>query len=84
MAWIQIVSYTLALSSVVVGEWCGGLFGIWLELRVLLAACLFLNWIPVVTTHPQLSAPLLHYISVKASQNQAGQTISNDLASLLA
>ena len=32
MAWIQIISYMLALSLVVVCDWCGGLFGIWLEL----------------------------------------------------
>ena len=30
-AWTQIVSYTLASSSVMVCDWCGGLFGIWLE-----------------------------------------------------
>ena len=34
MAWTQIVSYTLASSSVVVCDWCGGLFGIWLQLEV--------------------------------------------------
>ena len=29
MAWTLIVSYTLASSSAVVCDWCGGLFGIW-------------------------------------------------------
>ena len=34
MAWIQSISQTLALSSVVVCDWCDCLFGIWLELGV--------------------------------------------------
>ena len=77
MVWTQIVSYTLALSSVVVCDWCGGLFGMWLQLGVLLGV-FFLTHPP--TTHlPFISAtPDITAVSVKASQNQAGQTISDN------
>ena len=81
MAWTQIISYTLAMSSVVVCGWCGGLFGIWLQLGVPLV---FSNWSPVNTLPPP-PPPTLYkchswYYSraSKSLPNQAGKTISDD------
>ena len=91
MAWTQFVSYMLASSSVVVGDWFCGLFGMWLQLGVPLGV--FCNWSPVATLPPPplptthllfiSTTPDITVVPVKASQNQAGQTINNDKASLL-
>ena len=53
-ACIQCISQALTSSCV---DWCGGLFGIWLELEVHTSECLFSNWILVATTH-------LYYLSL--------------------
>ena len=85
MAWTQIVSYTLVLSSFVVCDSCGGLFGIWLQLGVPLGVfCLTEALLPpshlpsptcplYVGTTPDITA-----MPVKTSQNQARQTIGDD------
>ena len=85
MAWTQIISYMLALSSVVVCDWCGDLFGIWLELGVPLGIFFPTGSLspPLTpTTHLLLisTAPDHYSCAVKASQNQTRQTIRDDIS----
>ena len=83
MTLTQIVFYTLALFSVVVCDWCGGLFGIWLQLEVP-PGVVFLNEALLPPSYSHLLPPPTHppFISatsditampVKAIPNQAGQ-----------
>ena len=85
MTWTQIISETLASSSVVVCDCCGDLFGIWLELEVPLGV--FSYWNPVAAPQPHHPpyppTPYKCYSwyyshASKPSQNQAGKTISDD------
>ena len=51
-AWTHIVSYKLASSSVVICDWCGGMFGIWLELGVPLGVYFLIdNLLPLPHPH---------------------------------
>ena len=59
MAWTQIVSYTLALTSVVVCDWCGALFGIWLQLGVPLSVFILTEDLSPLS-HPH-HLPPTHY-----------------------
>ena len=76
----------LASSSVVVCDWCGDLFGIWLKLGVPLGIVFLVDsychhppHCPPTTHLPFMSAtPDITAVPVKASQNQAGLTFSDD------
>ena len=72
----------LTSSSVVVCDWCGGLFEIWLELGVPLGVFFLTEALlpPSNPTHlPFISAaPDIIAVPVKVSENQSGQTISDD------
>ena len=69
-------------SSVVFCDRCGGLFGIWLELRVPLGIFFVTEALlsPSYPTHPSFISvtPDITVVLVKASQNQAEQTISDE------
>ena len=56
MAWTQIISYTSVSSSVMVCDWCGGLFGMWLQLGVPLGI-FFLTEALLPPSHPHHLPP---------------------------
>ena len=79
--WNAVVSFVFCCDFC---GWCGGLFGIWLELEMPLGVFFLTGSLlppptltillpPLISTTPDITA-----MPVKASQNQAGQTISDD------
>ena len=84
--WTHIVSYTLASSSLVVCDWCGGLFGIWQQLGVPLGVffqtedLLPPSYLHLLPPPARLYKCHSWYYSCasKSLQNQVGQTISDD------
>ena len=68
-AWTYIVSYKLPSSSVVICDWSGGMFGIWLELGVPLGVYLVglgYSWAPLTRSRCQRPPPPISVVPYHA------------------
>ena len=75
MAWTQIVSYTLASFSVVVCDWCGGLFDIWLQLGVLLGVFFLTILLFGLRSAPQIFSAVVDVLKWNAEFEEVSQVL---------